>query len=105
MTIDECKDCHKVTEITARGLCKSCTDSRKDKPKAWSQLHPECLDCGRTDRPHAAKGRCKVCDERYKYHSQPVQLPEVRWLERDIFKIDRTGIPKALRERLERESQ
>src|SRR5450830_1159945 len=31
---------------------------------SWSQLYPACLDCGRTDAPHAGKGLCTACRER-----------------------------------------
>jgi hypothetical protein len=28
---------------------------------AWSRNYPACQDCGTTDRPHFAKGRCERC--------------------------------------------
>lgn len=27
----------------------------------WSRSHDQCVHCGRTDRPHEAKGFCKIC--------------------------------------------
>jgi hypothetical protein len=31
------------------------------QPPAWSKAHPHCVDCGTTDRPHLARGRCTQC--------------------------------------------
>ncbi|HXI96322.1 MAG TPA: hypothetical protein VNG04_09355 [Candidatus Acidoferrum sp.] len=41
----------------------------KSGPKpagAWSLHHPRCIDCGTTDKPHVANGRCRVCDGRWR---------------------------------------
>lgn len=34
--------------------------------KRWSYKYECCVDCGRNDRPHYAKGRCRICDGRYR---------------------------------------
>jgi hypothetical protein len=31
--------------------------------------HDGCIDCGTTERPHRAHGRCKRCDDRWRYAS------------------------------------
>jgi len=45
----------------------------KSGPKpagAWSQRHERCIDCGTTDRPHLAHGRCAACDVRWRKQSK-----------------------------------
>jgi hypothetical protein len=32
----------------------------------WSMSYEACVDCGRTDRKHAARGRCQACDWTYR---------------------------------------
>jgi hypothetical protein len=32
----------------------------------WSRVASECIDCGRTDRKHEARGRCYLCNRRLK---------------------------------------
>lgn len=34
--------------------------------KRWATLHDHCIDCGKTDQPHAAHGRCRDCDRRWR---------------------------------------
>jgi hypothetical protein len=36
----------------------------------WSFDYDACIDCGATDRPHRANGRCKRCDDRWRYRSR-----------------------------------
>ena len=31
----------------------------------WSRKHDACVNCGRTDRKHASKGRCVTCQRHY----------------------------------------
>jgi hypothetical protein len=33
----------------------------------WSAHYDACIDCGTTERPHRASGRCKRCDDRWRY--------------------------------------
>lgn len=33
----------------------------KKFPGEWSRNHDHCISCGRTDRPHASRGRCDLC--------------------------------------------
>ncbi len=39
----------------------------------WAFKWDACIDCGTTERPHRAHGRCKRCDDRWRYqcHAQP----------------------------------
>ena len=73
------------------------------KPEGvWSTKFSECQNCGMTDSPHVSRGNCKRCDARMRYAAVRVHYPQVVYRSDDhLFKIDRTGIPKALRERLE----
>jgi|ERR1700680_5167865 len=34
----------------------------------WSILHPACVECKTTSRPHVAKGRCGACYQRQQKH-------------------------------------
>lgn len=57
-------------------LCRKChvEEHREDLKKAkvakyagrWSLKYDCCIDCGRTDRKHAAFGRCSNCKARFK---------------------------------------
>lgn len=31
----------------------------------WSTNHNQCIDCGTTEKPHEAKGRCRNCHQKY----------------------------------------
>lgn len=31
----------------------------------WSEAHARCIDCGTTERPHKARGRCTSCCNRH----------------------------------------
>jgi hypothetical protein len=33
----------------------------------WAANHNACIDCGTTERPHRAGGRCKRYDDRWRY--------------------------------------
>ncbi len=33
----------------------------------WSRDYERCIDCSTIERPHQAHGRCKRCDDRYRY--------------------------------------
>jgi hypothetical protein len=33
----------------------------------WARAYDACIDCGTTERPHRARGRCKRCDDRWRY--------------------------------------
>jgi hypothetical protein len=47
---------------------------RLDKTEArWSRDHEHCIDCGTKERPHRAFGRCKRCDDRWRYRAQHEQ--------------------------------
>lgn len=37
--------------------------------KRWAKMHDCCIDCGTIERPHRAGGRCKRCDDRWRYRS------------------------------------
>lgn len=39
--------------------------------KKFSQLYDACIDCGRSDRPHGSRGRCRPCHGRYLYATDP----------------------------------
>jgi hypothetical protein len=46
----------------------------------WSRDYDACIDCGRTDRTHMAKGRCKRCDASFRKRlnrakTKPVAVP------------------------------
>ena len=32
----------------------------------WARDYDACIDCGTTERPHVAHGRCKRCDDRWR---------------------------------------
>ena len=34
----------------------------KDK---WAKAHDRCVECGKTDYPHKANGRCRLCHDRW----------------------------------------
>ena len=38
--------------------------------KRWVRSHHACLDCGTSERPHRANGRCKRCDDRWRYRTK-----------------------------------
>lgn len=38
---------------------------------SWARHFDRCIDCGRDDRRHKARGRCVVCDTSFRYHTQP----------------------------------
>ena len=56
-------------------LCRRChaEEHREDLNKAriaknagrWSRKHDCCIDCGRTDRKHGARGRCSTCKAKF----------------------------------------
>lgn len=53
-----------------RGLVKvaegDASESKTAAPgdgKRWSRKHDACVDCGRTERKHASKGRCTRCND------------------------------------------
>jgi hypothetical protein len=35
-------------------------------PGAWSLKHARCIDCGTSERPHVANGRCRICDGKWR---------------------------------------
>lgn len=37
---------------------------REAMGRRWSWAHEECVECGTTEKPHYAKGRCVNCDSR-----------------------------------------
>lgn len=38
---------------------------------SWARHFDRCIDCGRDDRRHKAKGRCEACDSNFRYQSNP----------------------------------
>lgn len=36
-------------------------------PGRWATHYDACIDCGTTERPHRAHGRCNRCDDRWRY--------------------------------------
>lgn len=56
-----------------QAVCRSCNSRkhRRDRPGRWSARHDldACIDCGTTDRPHLAHGRCSRCDARNRRHA------------------------------------
>jgi len=42
-------------------------DSQRQSSLRWAIRHDACVDCGTTQRPHRAGGRCKRCDDRWRY--------------------------------------
>lgn len=67
------------------GLCESdpgkneellaqITIVRRKKPAhasgRWAAEYDACIDCGTTGRPHLAYGRCKRCDDRWRYRGK-----------------------------------
>lgn len=36
------------------------------RPGVWSSVSDACLGCGRTDKPHEAKGRCQLCYSKWR---------------------------------------
>lgn len=39
--------------------------------RPWSRRFDLCIDCGRKDRPHVARGRCTACDTKWRYAENP----------------------------------
>lgn len=35
----------------------------------WARRYDSCTDCGTTERPHEAKGLCRPCYKRWRYHA------------------------------------
>lgn len=53
----------------------------------WARRYPDgCIDCGETDRKHAADGRCSACYRRYKRRINPkfppLEIPDAHWRSR-----------------------
>jgi ribosomal protein L32 len=46
--------------------------ARVSKPPSklnlWAQAYDVCIDCGTMERSHRAHGRCKRCDDRWRYN-------------------------------------
>lgn len=38
---------------------------------AWHWQYDACIDCGTTEKPFKARGRCDRCDAKYIYHNRP----------------------------------
>src|SRR5262249_39809884 len=61
-----------VAELEAK---HQITLERRKKPVRkqgrWASQFDACIDCGTTDRPHRAHGRCKRCDDRWRYRGTP----------------------------------
>jgi hypothetical protein len=45
-------------------LVKLPTGIEPAEPAGWARGHAACVGCGRTDRPHRARGRCGPCYQR-----------------------------------------
>lgn len=43
----------------------------------WSRSYSECVGCGRTDRPHMAKGQCASCYQQ-RYAADPANLGKIK---------------------------
>jgi len=52
-----------VQSPIARGQRKS----GQTRPVRWARAYDACIDCGTMERPHRAHGRCKRCDDRWRY--------------------------------------
>ena len=65
--IAECSKCGRERKIVARGLCNSCyivarrNGSLEGYGPLWCRKHASCVVCGKTDKPHASRGRCTRC--------------------------------------------
>jgi len=106
-----CKRCAKTRAHAGKGLCRTCytkewreKHGREPRPKPWATRWTNCRKCGTTDKPHASKGYCTTCDSQRR--TAELKLPKVHWINPEKYwEPDRTGIPRALRERLERGEQ
>ena len=45
--------------------------------RPWSQHHDRCIDCGRTDRYHQARGRCYLCSVKFYQRRKQERLAHV----------------------------
>jgi hypothetical protein len=41
--------------------------SDENRRAQWGPQSDACIDCGTTERPHRAHGRCKRCDDKWRY--------------------------------------
>ena len=52
-------------------LCDSAGRMISRRPDVWSSVSDKCVDCGTTERPHEAKGRCQLCYVKWKRATDP----------------------------------
>jgi hypothetical protein len=61
-------------------LCDSNGRLISRRPDIWSARAPVCVDCGTTEKPHEAFGRCRLCYLKWKRKTDPEWAERTRLL-------------------------